>query len=309
MSVRSSPSFSTRVLHSSLATPSATIAVLKRFHLATKKSLGQHFLVDDNVIGRIIELAKLSGDETVLEVGPGIGTLTVALCAHAGAVVAVERDAQLLPALAYSTADCPRLAVVRADAVAVEPETIAEPFGPPVALVANLPYAVAATLVLRFFQELPTLTSATVMVQAEVADRMAAVPGTKSYGSYSVKLRMLAAPDGRFTVPRTCFLPPPRVDSSVLHLVRRPLAEDQELVLDASAVADAAFAQRRKTIRNSLRATLGVDPAAVDLALDSAGVDGSLRAESLAPPKFLDLAISLRTQGVRIERKSGAHRR
>ena len=141
--------------HSPLATPSATLAVLKRHGLATKKSLGQHFLVDDNAVGRIIELAALSGDETVLEIGPGIGTLTAALCEHAGAVVAVERDADLLPALAETTAGCERFAVVRADAVAVSPEAIAEPFGPPVALIANLPYAVAATVVLRFFEELP----------------------------------------------------------------------------------------------------------------------------------------------------------
>ena len=251
----------------------------------------------------------MSGDETVLEVGPGIGTLTVALCEHAGAVVAVERDAQLLPALAHSTAECARLTVVRADAVAVEPEVLSRPYGPPVALVANLPYAVAATVVLRFFQELPALASATVMVQSEVADRMAAVPGTKAYGSYTVKLRMLAAPEGRFTVPRTCFLPPPRVDSAVLRLVRRPLADDSGLLRDAAAVADAAFAQRRKTIRNSLRGTLLAEAADVDAALLAVGVDGALRAESLPPETFLALAAALRTQGVRIERKSAVRKR
>lgn len=281
------------VAHSPLATPSATIAVLKRHGLATKKSLGQHFLVDDNAVGRIIDLAALTGEETVLEIGPGLGTLTAALCRHAGAVVAVERDADLLGALAETTADCPHFAVVRADAVAVSPETIAEPFGPPTALIANLPYAVAATVVLRFFQEIPTLASATVMVQSEVAARMAAGPGSKEYGSYTVKLRLLAAPAGRFSVARSCFLPPPRVDSAVLRLERNPLAEDPILLRDAARAADAAFAQRRKTIRNSLRSVLDAEASVIDAALETAGIDGALRAEALPPQAFLALATAL----------------
>jgi 16S rRNA (adenine1518-N6/adenine1519-N6)-dimethyltransferase len=278
------------VVHSRLATPSATIEILKRRGLATKKSLGQHFLIDDNVVGRILELASLSGDETVLEVGPGLGTLTVALCEQAGAVVAVERDAKLLPVLAETTADCARLAIIRADAVSVEPEVLAAPFGPPCAMIANLPYAVAATVVLRFFQELPGLSSATVMVQSEVADRMAALPGNRQYGSYTVKLRLLAAPAGRFTVPRSCFLPPPRVDSAVLRLERRPLATDPVMLAAASRLADAAFAQRRKTVRNSLRSSLGCDPELLDQALAQADINGSLRAEMLEPERFLALA-------------------
>ena len=286
--------------NSPLATPSATIGLLKRYGLATKKSLGQHFLVDDNVVGRIIDLAALSGDETVVEVGPGIGTLTLALCARAGAVLAVERDSDLLPVLAETTAGCGRFAVVRADAVAVLPSQLSEPFGPPVALVANLPYAVAATVVLRFFQEIPTLQTATVMVQSEVADRMAAAPGGKEYGSYTVKLRLLAEPAGRFNVARTCFLPPPRVDSAVLRLQRHPLSEDPALLGVAARLAESAFAQRRKTLRNSLRATLGVEPAVLDSALARAGIDGSLRAERLSAPRFLDLAREFANSGVAI---------
>lgn len=279
--------------HSSLATPSQTLAVLKRHGLATKKSLGQHFLVDDNIVGRILTLAQLRGDETVLEVGPGIGTLTVALCEAAGAVVAIERDTDLLPVLAETTRDCARLAVVRGDAVGVELAALSERFGPPVALVANLPYAVAATVVLRFFEELPTLESATVMVQSEVADRMAATPGSKDYGAYSVKLRLLARPDGRFPVARNCFLPPPRVDSAVLRLVRDPLAEQPEQLRRAAKAADAAFAQRRKTIRNSLKSTLAIESAELEAALGEAGIDGGLRAEVLAPEQFLSLGAAL----------------
>lgn len=280
--------------HSCLATPSATRDVLARHGLATKKSLGQHFLVDDNIIGRIQALADLHPHDVVLEVGPGIGTLTVALCDRAAAVVAVERDRDLLAVLAETTEACPRLAVLHADAVAITAEQIAQPFGPPSALVANLPYAVAATVVLRFFEILPTLSSATVMVQSEVAARMSATPGSKDYGSYTVKLRLRAEPAGQFPVARTCFMPPPRVDSAVLRLVRKPLAEDEQLIEDASRVADAAFAQRRKQIRNSLKSTLGVPVAIVDVALREAGIDGSTRAETLAPERYLTLASALR---------------
>ena len=284
--------------NSPLATPTETIAVLRRHGLYAKKSLGQHFLVDDNVVGRIMQLAALSGEETVVEVGPGIGTLTAALCAQAGAVVAVERDAQLLPVLAETTVACERLEVVRADAVAVSAEQLSAAFGAPTALVANLPYGVAATVVLRFFELLPGLAAATVMVQSEVADRMAAAPGGKEYGAYSVKLRLLARPAGRFAVSRGCFLPPPRVDSAVLRLERAPLAEDPALLASAARVADAAFAQRRKTIRNSLRATLAPDLRDLDAALADAGVDGSARAETLSAQRFIDLATALQARGL-----------
>ncbi|HET6350566.1 MAG TPA: 16S rRNA (adenine(1518)-N(6)/adenine(1519)-N(6))-dimethyltransferase RsmA [Coriobacteriia bacterium] len=283
---------------SRLASPSATIAALKRHGLYTKKSLGQHFLVDDNIIGRIIDLAQLEGDETVIEVGPGIGTLTVALCEVAGAIVAVERDKALEPAIAEATADCDRFALVYEDAVAITPEQLARAFGEPVALVANLPYQVAATVVLRFFEELPSLRQATVMVQTEVADRMSAVPGTKDYGAYTVKLQLRARPAGRFQVARGCFLPPPRVESTVIRLERIAESIAPQLLADASRVADAAFAQRRKTIRNSLRATLGVEASALDEVLAEAGVDGGLRAEVLEPATFVTLASLFRTKSL-----------
>jgi len=274
---------------SRLASPSATIAVLERHGLYTKKALGQHFLVDDNVIARILTLAGLEGDETVLEVGPGIGTLTVALCSAAGAVVAVERDAALMPALAESTEGCDRLAIVHADAVEVPAEALVAPFGEPVALVANLPYQVAATVVLRFFEMLPSLRQATVMVQSEVADRMAARPGSKEYGAYTVKLRLFAEPAGRFQVARSCFLPPPRVDSAVIRLERRAGLYDEPTRMAAVRAAEASFAQRRKTIRNSLKGSLGLSAEVVDKALEVAGIDGSVRAETLDPESFITL--------------------
>lgn len=284
--------------HSSLATPSATIAVLRRHGLATKKSLGQHFLVDDNIVGRIIALAGLTGAERVLEVGPGIGTLTVALCEAAGSVVAVERDQDLLAVLAETTESCANLQVINADALHVGIAELTADDGPPVALVANLPYAVAATLVLKMFESMPSIASATVMVQSEVADRMSASPGTKDYGSYSVKLALRARPAGRFNVSPGCFLPPPRVDSAVLRLVRSDERFAPEEVERAARAADAAFAQRRKTIRNSLSASLGAPSAKVEAALAGAGIEAGLRAETLPVETFVKLGAELHTQGL-----------
>jgi len=284
------------VATSPLANPTATIAVLRSHGLYTRKSLGQHFLVDDNIVRRILELAGVDETMHVCEVGPGIGTLTVALCDKAGSVVAVEHDARLLPVLAETLMGCGAVKVVEADAVSVDPGALVLNGRPPDALVSNLPYAVAATVVLRYFQELPTLRSATVMVQAEVADRMAARPGSKAYGAYTAKLRFLARPTGRFHVSRGCFLPPPRVDSAVLRLERDELG-DERMRSAAVTIADAAFAQRRKTLRNSLLSTLDVDRDVVDALLAAAGIDGSRRAETLSPEEFLALGSAFAVVG------------
>ncbi|HEY5548068.1 MAG TPA: 16S rRNA (adenine(1518)-N(6)/adenine(1519)-N(6))-dimethyltransferase RsmA [Coriobacteriia bacterium] len=283
---------------SRLASPSATRAVLEAHGLSLKKSLGQHFLVDDNIVGKIMALAALTPETPVLEIGPGIGTLTVALCAAAGHVLAVERDADLLPVLSDVAEECGNLAIVRADAVGVSIDALTGPLGPPTALVANLPYAVAATVVLRFFQEVPSLRSATVMVQAEVADRMAASPGRKDYGAYTVKLRMHADVTGRFGVPRTCFMPPPHVDSSVLRLERISRDEPVELRVAAERLAAAAFAQRRKTLRNSVLASTGWSGPTFDEALAAAGIDGRRRAETLGVDEFVTLAVAVAAAGL-----------
>ena len=264
--------------------------MLQRHGLSTRKSLGQHFLVDDNVVGRILELAALEGSETVLEVGPGIGTLTVALCERAHAVLAIEADPGLAGVLAETAEECGNLTLITGDAVRVPPAEMCIGGRPVDAFVSNLPYAVAATLVLRCFEELETLSSATVMVQAEVAARMAAVPGTKDYGAYTVKLALRAEPAGSFDVPRACFMPQPRVDSTVIRLERRDDVADMQHIEAASTVADAAFCQRRKTLRNSLSAGLGASPDIVAEMLLDAGLDPSSRAETHEPCDFLTMA-------------------
>jgi 16S rRNA (adenine1518-N6/adenine1519-N6)-dimethyltransferase len=288
---------------SRLASPSATRTVLEAHGLSLKKSLGQHFLVDDNIVRKIIDLAAVTPGTPVLEIGPGIGTLTVALCAAAGHVVAVERDADLLPVLTDVAEECGNLSIVRADAVAVPVEALTGPLGPPTALVANLPYAVAATVVLRFFQELPSLQSATIMVQAEVADRMAAEPGRKDYGAYTVKLRMHARLAGRFAVPRACFMPPPHVDSVVLRLDRIVRTEPDELRSASERLATAAFSQRRKTLRNSVLSYTGWSGPVFDEVLAVAGIDGRRRAETLSVDEFVALASAASSAGLSVCKK------
>lgn len=276
--------------YSSLAGVRATRDVLDAHGLSTKKALGQHFLVDDNIVGRILSLSGLQDGEIVLEVGPGIGTLTAALCGAAGGLVAIERDTQLEPVLSDTLAGCARTSVIFGDALQVSPHDIAAPYGPPTRFIANLPYAVAATLVLRFFEDLPSLRSATVMVQAEVADRMTAVPGSKVYGSYSVKLQLRAQARGRFSVSRSCFLPPPRVDSAVVRFDRITRPEPPEVIAAAVTLADIAFAQRRKTLRNTLRAGLPGGAEAAESLLSSAGIEGIRRAETLDVGEYLHMA-------------------
>lgn len=304
---------------SPLATPAATRDVLEEHGLSTKHALGQNFLVNDAILQKIVELAQLDASDDVLEVGPGIGTLTIALLKCAGRVVSVERDADL-PVVLEDTLEpwADRFALISKDALELTEEEVRlalakyapRPLGSgdgtrrsfPNKFVANLPYAVAATLVLDFFQKFSQLESATVMVQKEVADRMCAEPGSKNYGAYTVKLRLYAEPAGRFLVSPNNFFPPPHVDSSVLRLDRRPVFDadgeplDDALLKATCAMADAAFASRRKTISNSFKtyfasrgnagkAFIGCIPEL----LDECGIDAKRRGETLSLDEFIAL--------------------
>lgn len=289
------------------ATPSATRAVLERHGLATKKSLGQNFLVNDDVVGKICRLSEVSAEDTVLEVGPGIGTLTAALLPRAGRVLSVERDPDLPDVLAQTCGDFDNFVLLSKDAIELSREDLEEAFGDaareggaPNKFIANLPYAVAATLVLDYFQRFEGIGSATVMVQSEVADRMAAEPGVKDYGAYTVKLRLLAKPVGRFQVAPGSFFPPPHVTSSVIRLDRRnDLGLSSEEVRMASIAADAAFALRRKTISNSMksylsgRADMSRASSRVSDILGEAGIDPRRRGETLELDEFIELGASL----------------
>ena len=277
---------------SPLANPGATRALLEAYGLATKHSLGQNFLVNDHVIEKIMDLAELGEKDRVLEVGPGIGTLTLALLAEAGRVVSVEMDRELEPVLSAHAAAHPNFSFIMGDALRVTPAQIAEAAGgAPDVLVANLPYNVAATVILRYLQEVPSLRRLVVMVQAEVADRICAAPGNRTYGAYTAKLALLARVTGRFEVGPGNFMPPPHVDSAVVRIDRAPHV-DAARAAEVSAVIDAAFAQRRKTIRNSMSAS-GFSRDALDAAFAETGIQPTCRAETLSPADFVRLADAL----------------
>lgn len=283
--------------YSRLANIRETRAVLERFGLATKHRLGQNFLVNDEVIGRIVELADLGCDDVVLEVGPGIGTLTVAMLARVRAVCSIEADRELESVLAETCADhSEKFFLTMGDALRVGPQNLQADgtLPPPNKFVSNLPYQVAATLILRNFEEFPSLESATVMVQVEVADRICAFPGSKIYGAYTAKLALWARPAGRFEVGPGNFMPPPHVDSAVVRLDRGGVSLPEGLSRAEVATAiDAAFAQRRKTIRNSMSSN-GFDKEALDEAFAATGIAPNARAETLAPADFVRLAATLK---------------
>ena len=279
---------------SPLANPSATRGLLEDYGLATKHRLGQNFLIDNHVIEKIMDLAALDGTERVVEVGPGIGTLTLALLQDAARVVSIEADATLEPVLETHALDHGNFRYIMGDALKVAPADIAAAAdGEPTVLVANLPYNVAATIILQFFQTMPALRAAVVMVQKEVADRIAAHPGTKAFGGYTAKLGVYAQVTGRFEVPPRCFMPAPHVDSAVVRLDRAEGSTASEEERERVArVIDAAFAQRRKTIRNSMSSS-GFDKAALDAAFEACGIAPTARAETLGVEDFVRLTAAL----------------
>ena len=298
-----------------LANQRATKETLERFGLATKYRLGQNFLVQDHVIEKIVQLAEVQPTDVVVEVGPGLGTLTVALLDRARAVCSLEADSELEQVLALTCKEPhpDSFALVMGDALAITPQKLADAYSAlptvahdavtsapmPTKFVSNLPYQVAATLILKFFQELPSLERAVVMVQAEVADRIAAKPSTKAYGAYTAKLSLFAQVTGRFEVGPGNFMPLPRVNSAVIRLdriqARNPVTSkllSEEELLHTMRVIDAAFAQRRKTIRNSMSAS-GFDKDKLDQAFLATGIAPTVRAEVLTSQDFICLAAAL----------------
>ncbi|MDM4722403.1 16S rRNA (adenine(1518)-N(6)/adenine(1519)-N(6))-dimethyltransferase RsmA [Micromonospora sp. WMMA1363] len=270
-----------------------------RLGVAPTKKLGQNFVHDPNTVRRIVTTAGLAPHDVALEVGPGLGSLTLALLPVAAHVHAIEIDPTLAAALPgtavrHAGADATRLTVHRADALRVTAEQLAGPA--PTALVANLPYNVAVPVVLHLLAELPTLRCGLVMVQKEVADRLVAGPGSKVYGVPSVKLAWYAHARAAGRVPPNVFWPVPNVDSGLVAFTRRdqPRADvPRERVF---AVVDAAFAQRRKTLRAALAGWAGGADRATE-ALTAAGVDPGVRGESLTVAQFAAIAASAPAAG------------
>jgi 16S rRNA (adenine1518-N6/adenine1519-N6)-dimethyltransferase len=270
-------------------------ALAAELDLRPTKRLGQNFVHDANTVRRIVRAAELTPDDVVVEVGPGLGSLTLALLPEVAAVHAVEIDPVLAARLPATVADrapalADRLVVHTADALRVRAGDFGAadlPAARPTALVANLPYNVAVPVVLHLLAELPGIRRGLVMVQAEVAERLAAAPGSRTYGVPSAKLAWFAAARRAGPVPRAVFWPVPGVDSGLLAFDRRePPPGDRAAVF---AVVDAAFAQRRKVLRSALASWAG-SPAAAELALRAAGVDPGARAETLTIADFARIA-------------------
>lgn len=262
------------------------------------KTLGQNFVHDAGTVRRIVKSAGVRPDDTVLEIGPGLGSLTLALLEAGARVIAVEIDPALARALPVTVADrmpqaAGRLSLIEADALSITgPQSLDETGNPPTRLVANLPYNVAVPVLLTALEALPSLESVTVMVQSEVADRLAAEPGSRTYGVPSVKAAWYAAARRTLTISRHVFWPVPNVDSALVELVRRRPPATRATREQVFAVVDAAFAQRRKTLRKAL-AKLSGGADAAESALRAAGIDPARRGETLDITAFAALAEAL----------------
>ena len=267
--------------------------LIGRHGLRPTKSLGQNFLIDENVLAKIAATGALEPIDLVIEVGPGLGALTRHLAGLAARVVAVEIDRHLLPALTENLKDLDNVEIVHADILDCDLPSLTRGWSGPVKVVANLPYYITTPIVMKFLEEYPACSRMVFLVQREVADRMAALPGTKDYGSLSVAVRYYAEPKRVFSVPPTCFLPAPEVASAVVRLDVRP--EPPVALVDRRlffAVVRAAFGQRRKTLHNAL-GTSGLVPGGRDaLAAVLAELDfpPSIRGEALSMEQFAQLS-------------------
>ena len=255
-----------------------------------RKSFGQNFVHDANTVRRIVSASGVNRHDHVLEVGPGLGSLTLALLPEVASVTAVEIDGLLAAQLpdtveARAPAYAGRLTVVAADALRLD----AVPGEPPTALVANLPYNVSVPVLLTMLERFPTIRRVLVMVQSEVADRLAAPPGSRTYGVPSVKTAWYAEVRRAGAVGRTVFWPAPNVDSGLVAMTRRPPPDTTASRAEVFALVDAAFAQRRKTLRAALAGWAG-SPAAAETALRAAGLDPKVRGEALGVVEFARLA-------------------
>jgi 16S rRNA (adenine1518-N6/adenine1519-N6)-dimethyltransferase len=281
----------------SLLSPTEIRRLAQELGVRPAKSLGQNFVIDAGTIRKIVSLAGVARDDVVLEVGPGLGSLTLGLISEAGRVVAVEVDQALADALpatvaAHAGSAAARLTVVHADAMSIE----SVPGDLPTALVANLPYNVAVPILLNLLERLPSIRRALIMVQAEVADRLCAPPGSRTYGVPSVKLAWYGAARRVGTVSRTVFWPVPNVDSALVSFTRWAAEAGPggmgEVAVSRQAVfsvVDAAFAQRRKTLRAALAPWAGSAQEA-ERVLREAGVDPALRGEAIDVAKYIRIA-------------------
>lgn len=278
-----------------LGIPQNTIAVLQKYHFNFQKKFGQNFLIDTTVLDRIISSAEITKEDCVLEIGPGIGTMTQYLAERAGSVVAVEIDKALIPILEETLQDYDNVTVINDDILKVDINRLVEEKngGHPIKVVANLPYYITTPIIMGLFESRVPLKSITIMVQKEVADRMQVGPGTKDYGALSLAVQYYAKPEIVANVPPNCFIPRPNVGSAVIRLTRyeEPLVQvkDEKKMF---ALIRASFNQRRKTLVNGLgNAGLpGITKESAAAALAQMGLSPTVRGEALTLEQFARLS-------------------
>lgn len=280
-----------------LGNPQNTIEVLQKYHFNFQKKFGQNFLIDTHVLDKIISAARITKDDFVLEIGPGIGTMTQYLACAAREVVAVEIDKNLIPILEDTLQGFENVSVINEDILKVDIAALAEEKnqGKPIKVVANLPYYITTPIIMGLFEKHVPLESITVMVQKEVADRMQVGPGTKDYGALSLAVQYYAEPYIVANVPPNCFMPRPSVGSAVIRLTRHkemPVqVKDEKLMFQ---LIRASFNQRRKTLANGLKnsSELQFSKEEIETAIASLGKGASVRGEALTLEEFAKLANS-----------------
>lgn len=286
-----------------ICTPGETLRILDKYGFRARKKFGQNFLIDGNIVRGIIAAANITEEDCVLEIGPGIGSMTGLLSRSAGRVVAVEIDESLRPVLAETLADCPNVDVIWQDVLKLDLREVAEQYhgGRPLKAVANLPYYITTPILMKLLEYQGLFESITVMVQKEVADRICAAPGTKDYGAITLAVQYYSEPRAVLEVPPSSFIPRPGVDSSVVCLKARPEPPVQEDPAWLSAVVRASFNQRRKTLANGILNGLTVEgkriPVTreeVNAVLTDAGLPVSVRGETLSLAQFAAVAGKLK---------------
>ncbi len=272
-----------------------TVEVLQKYQFRMQKKYGQNFLIDTNILHKIVEAAQITKEDCVLEIGPGIGTMTQHLAEAAGRVIAVEIDKELIPILEETLAPYGNITLLHADILKVDLQKLSEEQGidRPFKVVANLPYYITTPIIMELFESHVPLESITVMVQSEVADRMQVGPGTKDYGALSLAVQYFAKPEVMVRVPASCFVPRPNVDSTVIRLTRHdnpPVEVEDEAYL--FAIVRASFNQRRKTLVNGLvnAGNLGVSKEQVEDVLGQMGLSKTVRGETFTLERFAELS-------------------
>lgn len=278
-----------------LSNPTNTLAVINKHEFAFQKKFGQNFLIDEGIVNKIVREAGVTKDDFVLEIGPGIGTMTQLLCEQAGGVAAVEIDTNLIPILKETLAEYDNVTIINEDILKVDIKKLAEEKngGKPIKVVANLPYYITTPIIMGLFESNVPIDSITVMVQKEVADRMQVDPGTKDYGALSLAVQYYSKPQVVINVPPECFIPRPNVGSAVIRLTRYkepPVkVKDEKLMFK---LIRASFNQRRKTLANGLNNSpeINFSKEEITAAIESLHKGPSIRGEALTLSEFAALS-------------------